>query len=93
MYVSLQILSLQSGRSLISSWDDAVRGKKLAPGVAYLSSPETLSLKSSGALDLEDINQGWACVAANVVKKASGDYSDLLGRGLSKDEAMEKCSQ
>jgi acyl-CoA oxidase len=44
-------------------------------------------------LDLNDIDRGWACVAANVVKKAAEDYARELGKGESKDEAMEKCSQ
>lgn len=88
------ILSLQSGRSLVSSWNDAIRGKKLAPGVAYLSSPENLSAMSAGgSLDLKDIDQGWACVGANVVKKAAEDYAALLKDGKNKDQAMEMCSQ
>ena len=87
------ILSLQAGRSLISSWESASRGKQLPPGVSYLSSPSTLTNKSNSNLDLEDIDRGWACVAANVVKKAAGDYARELAKGQSKDEAMEKCSQ
>jgi hypothetical protein len=88
------ILSLQSGRSLVSSWNDAIRGKKLAPGVAYLSTPDTLTAKSSGgSLDLQDIDKGWACIAANVVKKAAEDYAAFLKDGKSKNQAMEMCSQ
>ncbi len=78
----------------MSSWNDAIRGKKLAPGVAYLSSPDTLTAKSAaGSLDLDDIDHGWACVAANVVKKAAEDYGGHLKQGKSKDQAMEMCSQ
>jgi len=87
------ILSLQSGRSLVSSWNDAIRGKKLAPGVSYLSSPENLAAKSDSILDLQDIDRGWACIAANVVKKAAEDYAGFLKDGKSKDQAMEMCSQ
>jgi acyl-CoA oxidase len=87
------ILSLQAGRSLVSSWEAATRGKPLPPGVSYLSSPATLTAKSNSSLDLSDIDKGWACVAANVVKKAAEDYNNHLGKGLSKDEAMERCSQ
>jgi acyl-CoA oxidase len=87
------ILSLQSGRSLVSSWNDAIRGRKLAPGVSYLSSPDTLTAKSNSSLDLQDIDQGWACIAANVVKKAAEDYAGFLKDGKSRDQAMEMCSQ
>lgn len=87
------ILALQAGRSLVSSWESASRGKPLPPGVSYLASPETLTLKSNSKLDLDDIDKGWACVAANAVKKAAADYARELGKGLSKDEAMERCSQ
>ena len=87
------ILALQAGRSLVSSWESASRGKPLPPGVSYLASPETLTNNSNSKLDLEDIDRGWACVAANAVKKAAADYARELGKGLSKDEAMERCSQ
>ena len=87
------ILALQAGRSLVSSWESASRGKPLPPGVSYLASPETLTNKSNSKLDLGDIDKGWACVAANAVKKAAADYARELGKGLSKDEAMERCSQ
>jgi hypothetical protein len=87
------ILSLQSGRALISSWADAMKGKTLAPGVAYMSEKGNLTAKSNGKLDLQDIDQAWACVAANVVKKASEEFASHVSKGLSKDEAMERCSQ
>jgi acyl-CoA oxidase len=58
-----------------------------------LASPETLINKSNSKLDLDDIDKGWACVAANAVKKAAADYARELGKGLNKDEAMERCSQ
>lgn len=87
------ILSLQSGRALIGSWNDAFRGRKLAPGVAYMADPTTLSAQSSGKLDLEDVDRGWACVAANVVRKAAEDFAGFQKQGISKDEAMERCSQ
>jgi len=45
--------------SLISSLSlaDGLKGKKLAPGVAFLARPGVLTAKSSGKLDLEDIDQ------------------------------------
>lgn len=58
-----------------------------------MSVNSNLTAKSNGNLDLQDIDQAWACVAANVVKKASEDYASHTSKGLSKDEAMERCSQ
>jgi acyl-CoA oxidase len=55
--------------------------------------PSWLYKQSNSKLDLGDIDKGWACVAANAVKKAAADYARELGKGLSKDEAMERCSQ
>lgn len=87
------ILSLQSGRALVSNWADAQKGKPLAPGVAYMSDKANLTAKSDGKLDLADIDRAWACVAANVVKKAASDYASHAAKGVSKAEAMEMCSQ
>ncbi|KAI5452912.1 fatty-acyl coenzyme A oxidase [Naganishia albida] len=87
------ILSLQSGRALISSWADAKKGKTLSPGVAYMAEKSNMNAKSTGKLDLQDIDQAWACVATNVVKKAAEDFAGHVAKGSTKDEAMEKCSQ
>ncbi|WVW85213.1 hypothetical protein I302_107251 [Kwoniella bestiolae CBS 10118] len=87
------ILSLQAGRSLVGAWGGAVKGKKLAPGVAYLNDSSLLSAKSDSSLSLSDIQRAWNCVAYNVIKKAAEEYVALLKSGKSKDEAMEKCSQ
>lgn len=58
-----------------------------------MSEKSNLTAKSNGKLDLQDIDHAWACVAANVVKKASEDFASHISKGLSKDEAMERCSQ
>lgn len=42
---------------LVFSSADGLKGKKLAPGVAFLARPGFLTSKSSGKLDLEDIDQ------------------------------------
>lgn len=52
-----------------------------------------MNAKSGGKLDLQDIDQAWACVATNVVRKAAEDFESHIAKGSSKDEAMEKCSQ
>ncbi|ORY32176.1 acyl-coenzyme A oxidase I [Naematelia encephala] len=87
------ILSLQAGRALIGAWGAAVKGKRLAPGVAYLGIPNILTAKSDSSLSLADIQKAWSCVAANVVKKATEEYLVHLKAGKTKDEAMERCSQ
>lgn len=87
------ILSLQSGRSLISSYISATKGAKLAPGVAYLADEATLKAKSDDSLSLNDIQKAWECVAANAVKKAAFQYADLRKAGKNKEEAYEACSQ
>lgn len=87
------ILSLQAGRSLLSSYAAAAKGKKLAPGVAYLAKPELLTAKSDGSFSLEDISRGFNCVAANVVKKAAIEFNNLRKDGKNKEVAMELCSQ
>jgi acyl-CoA oxidase len=72
---------------------DFTKGKRLAPGVAYLARPNILKAKSNGTLDLDDIDQAWACVASNVIKKAASEYAGHVKSGKNKDEAFERCSQ
>lgn len=71
----------------------AIKGKRLAPGVAYLGIPNILTAKSDDSLSLDDILKAFQCVAANVTKKAAEEYVALLKSGKSKDQAMETCSQ
>lgn len=59
----------------------------------YLGIEGILSTKSDSSLSLADIQKGFNCVAANVVKKAAEEYVALLKSGKTKDEAMERCSQ
>lgn len=89
------ILSLQAGRSLISAYEDAQRGKKLASGVAYLNDRSFLNARcasDSVSASLETMDAAWATVAANVVKKAAEVYATKLKMGVNKDVAMEGCS-
>jgi acyl-CoA oxidase len=58
-----------------------------------MSEKSNMNAKSGGKLDLQDIDQAWACVATNVVRKAAEDFEGHIAKGSSKDEAMEKCSQ
>jgi acyl-CoA oxidase len=87
------ILSLQAGRALVSSYQGAVKGAKLPPGMQYLSQPGVLAAKSDDSLSLEDIEQAFNTVAANVVKKAAIEYAENRKKGMNKEDAMEACSQ
>ena len=90
-------MTLQSGRSLISSYLEAKEGKKVADGVAYLNN---LDKSTSGrcpgddkAVDLAVIDTAWACVAANCVQKAALDFLSHRKGGKNKEAAYELCSQ
>jgi acyl-CoA oxidase len=87
------ILSLQAGRSLISSYQAAVKGAKLPSGVQYLGQEGVLNATSDNSLSLDDIEQAFNCVAANVVKKSTIEYAENRKGGMSKEDAMEACSQ
>lgn len=91
------ILTLQLGRYLISSYRDAVKGKKLSPGVGYLNNLKSLIGKKCKAdadlLDPSVIIEGWQVVCANVVQNAALEFEDCIKRGLETDDAYEQCSQ
>lgn len=89
------ILSLQAGRSLISAYQDARKGKKLSAGAAYLNDQSVLRsrcISDAAAVDLTTIDAAWASIAGNVVKKAADVHEAKLKQGLSKDVAMEACA-
>ncbi|GAA5898215.1 hypothetical protein JCM6882_000105 [Rhodosporidiobolus microsporus] len=91
------ILTLQSGRSLVSSYADAVKGIKLPGGTAYLNSLPSILTSScpsdSAALQLETLQQAWDCVSANVVKSAHDAFETAVKSGLGREQALEQCSQ
>ncbi|KAF9152579.1 fatty-acyl coenzyme A oxidase, partial [Mortierella sp. AD010] len=93
------ILTLQSGRYLVSCYREALAGKKQPEGVNYLNHLDTLlnlgcSVKSNeGILDFGVIQEAWGVVTANVVKKAGDDFGECLKSGLSPEAAYEECSQ
>ncbi|GAA5893105.1 hypothetical protein JCM5296_003074 [Sporobolomyces johnsonii] len=91
------ILTLQSGRSLVASYADALRGATLPGGTSYLNSLPailTASCPSDAAtLELATLEQAWACVAANVVRKAHEAFEAARKGGVGRDEALEQCSQ
>ncbi|ORZ01098.1 acyl-CoA dehydrogenase/oxidase C-terminal [Syncephalastrum racemosum] len=93
------ILTLQSGRYLISSFREAAKGKKLSPGVGYLNNLSSLigkkcTVKSNEEiLNPDVIIDGWQVVCANVVRNSAHEFEDCLKRGLDTDDAYEECSQ
>ncbi|KAG1458377.1 hypothetical protein G6F56_006410 [Rhizopus delemar] len=93
------ILTLQLGRYLISSYREALKGKKLSPGVGYLNNLQNLIGKRCGVtnfeslLDFNVIAEGWSVVCAHVVRNASIEFEECLKKGLNVDDAYEQCSQ
>lgn len=89
------ILSLQAGRSLISAYQDAQKGKKLSTGTAYLNDKSILKARCRSdevVVDLDTMDTAWGAIAANVVKKAADVYESKMKQGLGKDVAMEGCA-
>lgn len=90
------ILTLQLGRYLISSYREAIKGKKLSPGVGYLNRLDELLGKKSDQEDIfkpEVIIEAWQVVCANVVKNTALEFENCMKQGLDQDDAYEQCSQ
>ncbi|KAJ3210125.1 fatty-acyl coenzyme A oxidase [Dinochytrium kinnereticum] len=93
------ILSLQSGRYLVSCYREAKAGKRQAPGVGYLNDLASALQKKCHAktaaevADLDVVGEAFWLVAANVVKKAGEDFESFVAKGLSEEQAHEECSQ
>jgi len=91
------VLTLQSGRSLIGSYLEAKKGKKVADGVAYLNRLDSVVKmrcpSDDRTTDLDVIDQAWACVAANCVQKAADTFLTHARAGKNKELAHELCSQ
>ncbi|ORZ09201.1 acyl-CoA dehydrogenase/oxidase C-terminal [Absidia repens] len=93
------ILALQAGRYLISSYNEAMKGKQLSPGVGYLNNLDSLIGKkcqvtsAEAILDPKVITEGWQVVCANVVKNAALEFEQCRKQGLDTDDAYEQCSQ
>lgn len=58
------------------------------PGILTAKCPS-----ANACIELETLDEAWACVAANVVKRAHESYEINLKGGAQKDEALEMCSQ
>ncbi|KAI3633696.1 hypothetical protein MIR68_008643 [Amoeboaphelidium protococcarum] len=90
------ILTLQSGRYLVSCYREAKAGKTLPGGVKYLNNIDSLLNKKckvkqqADILDLNVIGQAYDVVSANLVKKVGEDFEQCLKRGLDTDAAYEE---
>ncbi|KAG0359166.1 fatty-acyl coenzyme A oxidase [Podila minutissima] len=93
------ILTLQSGRYLVSCYREALAGKTQPEGVSYLNNLASLlnlgcAVKNNeGILNFDIIQEAWNVVTANVVKKAGDDFENSIKQGLSPEAAYEECSQ
>ncbi|KAF9961823.1 fatty-acyl coenzyme A oxidase [Mortierella alpina] len=93
------ILTLQSGRYLISCYREALAGKTQPEGVDYLNHLDTLLTQGCAVktneeiLNFDIIQQAWGVVTANVVKKAGDDFDASLKQGMNPETAYEECSQ
>ncbi|GAA5930829.1 hypothetical protein JCM10213_003920 [Rhodosporidiobolus nylandii] len=91
------ILTLQSGRSLVAAYAEAVKGVKTGGGSAYLNALPSILTAScpsdSATLELGTLQQAWDCVSASLVKAAHDAFEAARKKGLGKEEALEKCSQ
>ncbi|ORX65646.1 acyl-CoA oxidase [Basidiobolus meristosporus CBS 931.73] len=92
------ILTLQTGRSLITAYLDIKRGKNVSKGFSYLKNAGQLSaLKCPGddvasIANLDTISEAWSVVAANAVKISADIYEAAKAKGISKDAALESCA-
>ncbi|KAG0266816.1 fatty-acyl coenzyme A oxidase [Mortierella polycephala] len=93
------ILTLQSGRYLVSCYREALAGKTQPEGVNYLNHLDTLlnqgcAVKTNEEiLNFDIIEQAWGVVTANVVKKAGDDFEASMKQGMNPEAAYEECSQ
>ncbi|KAF9970349.1 fatty-acyl coenzyme A oxidase [Actinomortierella ambigua] len=93
------ILTLQSGRYLVSCYREAMAGKTQPEGVSYLNDLHRLlnqgcSVKTNEEiLSFDVIQEAWNVVTANVVKKAGEDFEASLKAGMNPEAAYEECSQ
>jgi hypothetical protein len=91
------ILTLQSGRSLVASYADALKGIHIPAGMGYLNSLPSILTESctsdDSILELDTLQKSWDVVSANVVKMAHDAFEKARKSGLGKEEALEICSQ
>ncbi|KAK9675300.1 fatty-acyl coenzyme A oxidase [Basidiobolus ranarum] len=92
------ILTLQTGRSLISSYADIKRGNNVSKGFNYLKMADKLSTfrcpgdDVASIVNFETISEAWGVVAASAVKISADIYENAKTKSISKDAALESCA-
>lgn len=89
------VLTLQTGRYLVSCLRDLKEGKKLADGVKYLYLVPKLkdqTLQSNDVGCLNNLQKIFDATCANLVLQAGKVVETNMAKGLKLDEALEKSS-
>lgn len=89
------MLTLQTGRYLISCVRDKGKGKRLPDGVGYLNQIPAILSKACTHADISDLNvigEAFDVTCANFAVAAAKAYQELLAKGLSDDAAQLQCS-
>lgn len=88
------MLTLQTGRYLISCVRDRTKGKKVPDGVGYLNQVPEILTKTCSYHDISDLNaimEAFDVTTANLAVNAAKEYQELLTKGLSEDDAQLQC--
>lgn len=88
------MLTLQTGRYLISCVREVAKGKKLPDGVWYLNQlPQILTktCSNSDVSEIDTIKEAFGVTAANFTIQAAKAYEGLVAKGLTEDEAQLEC--
>ncbi len=89
------VLTLQTGRYLVSSLRDLKSGKKLPSGVAYLNLiPQlgSITLGSGDIAKLENIQEAYNVTCASLALQAGKVVETFMSKGQKLEEALEKSS-
>lgn len=87
------VLTLQTGRYLVSAVREAAHGKKLPEGVGHLNKlPGILkqTYRSSNVADLEVIQEALDVTCANLAARAAKLVEENLSKGMELPQALEK---
>lgn len=88
------VLTLQTGRYLISCVRERAKGKRLPDGVGYLNQIPAILTKTcsyANIADLAAIAEAFDVTCANLAVMAAKAYQELLAKGLSEEEAQLQC--
>lgn len=88
------VLTLQTGRYLISCVRDRTKGKKVPDGVGFLNEVPAILTKTCSYSDISDLSaiaEAFNVTTANFAVNAARAYQELLAKGLSEDDAQLQC--